>query len=576
MGMSFHRAARRPFWLFAVFAFIAANGAGGAAVTSMSASDAAFQALLDARVAGTPGVGIIVGIVDGDRTAIYQAGTTGTSRPLDDRTEFEIGSVTKTFTATLLASMVLDHSVFLSDPVAKYLPTAVHVPSRDGKQITLLNLATQHSGLPRLPTNLDPTASDPYATYHENDLFAFLDGYALPRDPGSDYEYSNLGIGLLGDALALRERRSYIALLRRRVLGPLGMSDTATGLDAGQRQRFAIGHTLDGDVAPPWTFDAIAPAGALRSTIRDMLKYVRCNMGQGPLARACLFAQMPRDTIPGNHIGLVWEIGDVRPIVHHGGDTAGYHAAVAVSPDHRKGVVVLSNGGLPVEDIAFHALDARFGVASLPAGVALDPSILDAYVGEYHTHEPDPNLTFTIRHRGNHLTVQLIGQPEFRLYASAKDHFFLRVVDAQIDFLPDPLGHVNGLVLHQGGKTILALRQGYFSPSAAPPPGSPVPTPTPTQTPTPMPSVMVDPQVLESYVGRYLVGPSVEFIVKREGDTLLVELTGQQFNPVYASAKDHFFYTVVNARIDFLRDRNGSVSGLVLHQNGQDVPAVRE
>ncbi len=522
-----------------------------------------------------PGVGIIVGMIDGDRTAIYRAGTTGTSRPLDDRTEFEIGSVTKTFTATLLASMVLDHSVALSDPVAKYLPSGVHVPSRDGKDITLLNLATQHSGLPRLPTNLDPNASDPYAMYRAADLYAFLEGYALPRDPGSQYEYSNLGIGLLGDALALREHRSYIALLRQRVLGPLGMSDTAAGLDADQQRRFAVGHTVDGDVAPPWTFDAIAPAGALRSTIHDMLRYVRCNMGQGPLARACLFAQLPRDTIPGNHIGLVWQTGDVRPIVHHGGDTAGYHAAVAVSSDHRKGVVVLSNGGLPVEDIAFHALDARFPVASLPsAGIALDPSIFDAYVGEYSTHDLPHNLTFKIRRHGNGLTVQLIGQSEFRLYVSAKDHFFLRVVDAQIDFLPDPTGHVNGLVLHQGGQTILALRPGYSSPVAAPPPGSPVPTPTPT--PTSMPSVTMDPKVLDTYVGRYLAGPSYEFVVKRDGDTLLIQLTGQQFLPVYASAKDHFFYTAVNAQIDFLRDANGAVSSLVLHQNGQNVPAVRE
>jgi CubicO group peptidase (beta-lactamase class C family) len=170
---------------------------------------------------------------------------------LDAHTLFEIGSVTKTFTATILSTMVLDGTVKLNDPVSKYLPAYVHVPARNGKQITLLNLATQHSGLPRLPTNMDPQGSDPYAHYSTRDLYVFLNMYKLARDPGQSFEYSNLGVALLGDALANREHMSYAQLLQARVLGPLGMTETATVLSPSEQMRFAAGHDADNDPIAP-------------------------------------------------------------------------------------------------------------------------------------------------------------------------------------------------------------------------------------------------------------------------------------------------------------------------------------
>jgi D-alanyl-D-alanine-carboxypeptidase/D-alanyl-D-alanine-endopeptidase len=121
-----------------------------------------LQAAIDARVAA-PGTAIAVGVIDHGKVETYFAGTTGNDRPLDEHTLFEIGSVTKTFTATLLASMVLAHQVKLDDPAAAYLPKSVHVPGRDGLSITLLGLAEQRSGLPRLPSNMDDVAgTDPY------------------------------------------------------------------------------------------------------------------------------------------------------------------------------------------------------------------------------------------------------------------------------------------------------------------------------------------------------------------------------------------------------------------------------
>jgi D-alanyl-D-alanine-carboxypeptidase/D-alanyl-D-alanine-endopeptidase len=544
-------------------AISAAQTAVPAAPAPVATTDSITLALQE-RVASAPGTGIVVGLIDHGKTTLYQAGTTGGAAPLDEHTMFEIGSVTKTFTATILASMVLDRSVALDDPVAKFLPKNVRVPARGGKQITLLNLATQHSGLPRLPDNLNsPDGADPYAVYTLQDLYHFLDGYKLPRDPGASFEYSNLGIGLLGDALALRAHTTYPALLRARVLAPLGMNDTTIGLSPAQQSRFAVGHDADGTPVKPWTFQAIAPAGAVRSNLDDMLKYLRCNMGRGPLARACLFAQRPRDTFPGNHIGLVWWTSDGEHFIHHGGDTAGYHAAVALTADRERGVVVLTNGGRPgVEDVAFHVLDPAFPLTRDSTAVPLDEATLASYVGTYEAKSA--GIVFTIARAGAGLTAQIAGQPSARIYASAKDKFFFRVVEAQIDFTRDESGKVNALILRQNGQTLVAVRPGAVAPPA-----------TAVQ-PSYPPVVALDAATFGEYVGTYAVAPGVAFVVRRTADGIEAQLTGQPFFPLFASAKDRFYYKVVPAQIDFQRDAGGHVSGLTLHQNGHDVVAAKQ
>jgi len=537
------------------------------------ATAADIRSLISRRIDQSPGVGVIVGVIDHHTTRIYKAGETGNQSLLGEHTLFEIGSVSKTFTATILASMVLDGSVKLDDPVAKYLPATVRVPSRNGKQITLLDLATQHSGLPRLPSNMDfADPSDPYADYTLADMYRFLEGYSLPRDPGQSFEYSNLGVGLLGDALAARAGVTYSVLLQKRVLAPLGMTDTAIALSADQRARFAVGHDGDGQAVKPWTFQALAPAGAIRSTIADMLKYVRCNMGQGPLARVCEFAQRPRSTFPGNQIGLVWWTGDVTPIIHHGGDTAGFHASVAVSPDREIGVVALTNGGLPVDDLAVHVIDAALPVAQWPKLAQLDTSTLQSYVGRYDLKEAGGLLSVT--RSGDRLFARLTGQEPAAIYPSAKDVFHYRVVDAELDFSRDAAGDVSSVVLQQDGREIRGTK---LSASAADPTTAPTTAQPSTASPSPTPasagaSSAID---LGEYVGDYVASQGAIFTISRSGDQLSVQLTGQPAIPIYPSAKDVFNARIVVAQIVFKRDAQGKINALELHQNGVVVQAAR-
>jgi serine-type D-Ala-D-Ala carboxypeptidase/endopeptidase len=529
-------------------------------------STSAIQELLDERVKSDPGTGVVVGIIDHGKTTILTAGSSGTSRPLDEHSIFEIGSVTKTFTATILADMVLHHEANLADPVQQYLPSGAHVPTRDGKDITLLLLATHHSGLPRMPNNFQSTPSDnPEAVYTWDKLAAFLNSYALTRDPGATFEYSNLGGALLGDALADAAHTSYAALLQTRVLTPLGMNETSAlpipQLSPSMRERITVGHNVDDAVASPLNFDdALAAAGAIRSSVSDMLRYVRCNLGQGPLAADCLFAQQPRDTLPGNQIGLIWWTGDFVPLISHGGDTAGFHAAVAISPDHQRGVVVLTNGGRSADPLAQYAIDASLAAPkSLPI-VTLSPSELDAYAGTYHFM----NLRLVLQHEGDGLTAQIDGQPVFHAYASANDRFFFKAVPAVLTFTRDSSGAIDGVVNHQNARNTLWARDGMTPPEQAPA--------------TPAPAVVtLDASVLAQYAGTYLIGAGAAFTVAAGGDSgLTVQSGGAPPTPLYASAKDHFFFKNIDVEFDFTRDPRGYVNALVTRGNFQELTALRQ
>ncbi|HLN57930.1 MAG TPA: serine hydrolase domain-containing protein, partial [Thermoanaerobaculia bacterium] len=195
--------------------------------------DAAVKAILEERVNSGRSSGIVVGLLEGTGRRVVAYGNAGSvDKPLDGNSVFEIGSVTKVFTAALLADMVRRGEVKLDDPVSKYLPETVRMPARK-RQITLLDLATQTSGLPRLPGNLAPKdLRNPYADYSVQQMYDYLSHYELPRDVGEEFEYSNLGVGLLGHALARKSGLSYEELAKRQILEPLGMSDTAITLSA--------------------------------------------------------------------------------------------------------------------------------------------------------------------------------------------------------------------------------------------------------------------------------------------------------------------------------------------------------
>ena len=414
-------------------------------------------------------VGIVVGIVDstGRRTISYGKFDTGDNRTVDGNTIFEIGSVTKVFTSLLLADMVQRGEVALTDPVAKYLHAGVKMPVRNGRQITLEDLATHTSGLPRLPSNLSPKdAANPYADYSVEQLYQFLSGYQLTHDIGSQYEYSNLGGGLLGHVLARRAGMDYEKLVRSRICEPLGMRSTAITLSEEMKTRFAVGHDGTMQRVAYWELPTLAGAGALRSTANDMLTFVAANLGYvktplAPAMTAMLAVRRPTGE-PGLEVGLAWHIltHDGHEIVWHNGGTGGFRSFIGFESKTGMGVVVLSNAETPagVDDIGQHLLNANAPLWQPPkehTQIAVDPKVFDGYVGQYQLA---PNFIMTITREGAQFFVQATGQPKLEIFPESEHDYFLKVVDAQITFETDSQGRATGLVLHQNGMNQPAKR----------------------------------------------------------------------------------------------------------------------
>ena len=432
-------------------------------------SDSAIHAIIKQRVDMGRSSGVVVGLLEPDgRTRVVAYNERKHGEPVfDARTIFEIGSITKAFTGALLADMVARGEVKLDDPVQKYLPANVRMPTRGDKHITLLDLATQTSGLPRVPGNMAPQSNaNPYADYTPELMYAFLSSHELRRDIGAEYEYSNLGFGLLGHVLSLRAGKSYEQLIKERILDPLQMRSTGIALSAEQKRRLAPGHNPVGEVVANWDFQAIAPAGALRSSVEDMLKFLAANLDTvSALSRNIRGATVTQRAAgnPMMDIGLGWHIRkfpNEKRVVWHNGGTGGYRTFAGFDPIARRGVVVLTNSQQSADDVAFHLLDPSMPLATLTprverVAVAVSDAVLERYVGEY---EVTPAVKFAITRNGNELYGQLTGQSPVRLWPENETDFFLKEVEAQIKFTRDAAGVTTSLTLFQNGQTISARK----------------------------------------------------------------------------------------------------------------------
>jgi len=330
------------------------------------------------RVDNGYNIGIVAGIVSPEGRQYYSYGKTALSenKKIDKKTVFEIGSVTKVFTALLLAQMAAQNEVSLNEPIEKYLPKSVKVPKHNDLSITLAHLSTHSSALPRLPDNMRPAElNNPYDDYSAEQMYEFLSAHTLRRDIGTQYEYSNYGFGLLGHILALRGGKSYEELLKERILDVLNMTDTGITLKAEMKNHFAQGHSGSREVSN-WDFTSMAGAGALRSSAQDLLRFLAANLGleKTRLYPAIKTTHKPRhEATTQLHIALGWHIvsSEKRKLFVHDGGTGGYWAFIGFNPDNKKGVVLLTNSNQSISDIGLHLLDANFPISEMePAGAA--------------------------------------------------------------------------------------------------------------------------------------------------------------------------------------------------------------
>ena len=301
------------------------------------------QQLTSGELAPGTGAGLAIGVWKRGERRVF---TYGTAKP---DSLFEIGSISKTFTGLMLARMVAEGKVRLDEPVRELLPSGT-VAKPPGPEITLLDLATHHSGLPRMPDNFHPANRDnPYADYGPEQLYAYLSRHGVAKPPDATFAYSNVGVGLLGYALALHAGRSYPDHLRQEITGPLGMPDTVVKLSREQQRRFLQGHDERHYPVHAWDLDAAAGAGGIRSTAGDMLTYLEANLHPekyGALSGALASShQLRAPAARGHQIALAWlYAGDTKSYLHDGG-TAGFISYVFFNPLADSAAVVLLNSG---------------------------------------------------------------------------------------------------------------------------------------------------------------------------------------------------------------------------------------
>ncbi|WP_187775640.1 serine hydrolase domain-containing protein [Luteimonas suaedae] len=309
-------------------------------------SDDAIEALLADRMRHN-GVGMVVGVVDGQRRVVVAHGVSGAAdgRPLDGETVFQLGSLTKVITGLLLADMTARGEVDLDEPVNELLPpegTMIEV----ARPITLRDLSTHTSGLPSMPGNFDIHGEpDPYAAYTVDQLWSFLSSYTPDRAPGKAYEYSNLGVSLLGWALALRLGTTYEALVKERILAPLGMDSTSITLTSDQLERLAPGHDPYLHPIRTWEMATLQASGSLRSTADDMLRLLEAYLGRTNVPHVSQAMELQlREGVEVD--GKLVPLGlGLRPdgTYSHAGGKQGYRSGLAFDPKTGVGAVVLAN-----------------------------------------------------------------------------------------------------------------------------------------------------------------------------------------------------------------------------------------
>src|SRR5262245_26876434 len=415
---------------------------GAAALGAMPAfaiSDGDLRAAVERRFKGDrTGACIAAAVVDDGATArAYVCADAKSPRPHDDRTAYEIGSVSKPITAALLAELIAMGEITLDDPIANLLPPGTVVTSFEGRQITVGHIVTHTSGLPRAPAQWGPAKNpmNPLAHLTERDLIGALAETKLTRSPRAQWEYSNFAIMVLSYALARRSGKDFETLLRERLLLPLGMNDTYVDRRP-PHVRLAQGHLGNRMPWMPWDFPVdMAGVGGVRATLPDMVRLLEGLLGlrESTITPALARTQQQVSSV-GRKMGMGWFIGSTaggRTILWHDGATGAYSSFVAFDRAAKRAVVLLSDTSLiatgGIDTLGVHLIDPSVPVGAPRLVATADAKLIDALAGRYRLQA---GLDMDLRRKGNALTIQADGQPEFEMGYDSLGDFYPLLFDA--------------------------------------------------------------------------------------------------------------------------------------------------
>lgn len=514
---------------------------------------------------------IAIGIVDKKGVRYYEFGTkTLNGDAVDNHSIYEIGSISKTFTAILLAKQVVDGKMKLDDPIKKYLPASVKVPTFNGHEITLGNLSDHTSALARMPTNFAPAnPANPYADYTVQQMYDFISGYTLPRDVGEQYEYSNLAQGLLGHILALQAGMSYEELMIKTIASPLGMKETKITFDDNMKKNLAMGHS-NGKQVENWDIPTLAGAGGIRSSTYDMLKYLAANLGltKTSLRKAMdLTHKLRHDKAGKSSVGLAWHIskGKDGDVISHNGGTGGYRTFTGFIKEKGIGVVVLTNSDAGADDIGLHLLNPDVPLAIVKRPVVgeiqkvLDSEGSDAAIARYHELKKDNPEEYDF----SEASINQLGYQ----YMDKNLDAALAIFKLNVEEHPESFN-----VYDSYGEALLKAAIENYSKSVEINPAN-------THGIEVLKKMGVDKNadmdvsevVLEKYLGKYELMPNFIITITRDGKHLFAQATGQASYEIYPKSETEFYYKVVPAQISFDVEKDM----LTLHQGGKHMPCKR-
>jgi CubicO group peptidase (beta-lactamase class C family) len=468
--------------------------------------------------------------------------------PNTPSTKFRLGSITKQFTAASILLLEERGRLKLEDPIKSYLPDA----PASWDRITIFNLLTHTSGIPNF-TSLPEYQSLKLADTPLTKTIAAFRDKPLDFPSGEKMSYSNSGYLVLGYVIEKVTGGSYEQFVRDNIFTPLGMKDS--GYD---RNSAVIAHRAAGYAPSPkgpinaGYIDMSIPhaAGALYSTTEDLLRWEQGLFG-GKLLSPASLQKMLTPFKNDYAFGVVVQTTEGRKEVQHAGGIEGFNTFLTYFPDDKLTVVVLANinGPAPGAIAAKLATVAHGGTVQLTSErkeITLTARALEKYVG---TYEFGPGTNMWIRLQDDRLTTQLAGQRQLPMFAESETMFFLKVVDAQVEFLNDPGGAVTALVLHQNGRDQKAPRIS----------GTIVGAPEHREITVPV-------STLSKYTGTYQFRPNIELSITLDGNQLAAQMGGQPKFPIFAESATLFFFKAVDATLEFQTDAGGATTGVRLRQ----------
>ena len=547
----------RPIWRRLLISLLAWASLWGAASAGFPSDDEVLQ-ILKARVdTFKQGTGIVVGMVDSTGTRFVSYGTThaGGSTPVNEHTIYEIGSISKVFTALVLADMVRKGEADLRDPVQTLLPSAVSLPELNGRRITLKDLVTHRSGLPRMPDNLPAGFHSEHGEYSVERMHTFLSECTLVADIGEKFLYSNLGFGLLGQALANRDGSDLETVLGSRITRPLGLIDTRFQLSPEQESRRAGGHDWNHAPMPLLNFDSMMGAGSLKSTAADLTRFLALNTGliDSDLWSTLQLAHVDRENAIGNKvdIGMGWLTLTLhgRELILHNGATFGNMSFAGFDKEARRGVVVLANARGYYDDIGLHLLDPEVKLFRYedppeePVAVEIDVEKLRPLEGEYAIAA---NQVMIVRIRDGKVYGNYNEGIELEMKAASETELFFEIAPFVVEFIKNKQGDVTEAVSRYFGREQRGKKLDFYR--------SP-------------PKRAKTTEDLDRYVGRYKVSEDLTIEISIADNGLMVASEGQLPMKLIRTPDGFFAY---EARAELVFDEGEDrVIGLTIHQNGE-------